>query len=90
MIKVLLLTTLLSIVLGQDDLETRVAKLEEATRKLEELAKMGTLRSCAEYSRFGVKKDGFYQVDPDGPLLGQLPFKVFCNFTTGHKNCCFI
>ena len=68
---------------AQDDLEARVAKLEEETRKLEELVKMGTLRSCAEYSQFGIKADGYYQVDPDGPLLGHPPFQVFCNFTSG-------
>ena len=40
---------------AQNDLEARVAKLEEETRKLEELVKMGTLRSCAEYSQYGIK-----------------------------------
>ena len=68
---------------AQNDLEARVAKLEEETRKLEETAKVGTLRSCAEYSQYGIKSNGYYQVDPDGPLLGQPPFQVFCNFTSG-------
>ena len=60
----------------QQDLEARVAKLEE-------LIRIGTLRSCAEYSQYGLKTDGFYQIDPDGPLLGHPPFQVFCNFTSG-------
>ena len=60
----------------QQDLEARVAKLEE-------LIKIGTLRSCAEYSQYGLKNDDYYLIDPDGPLLGQPPFRVFCNFTAG-------
>ena len=60
----------------QQDLENRVAKLEE-------LIRIGTLRSCAEYSQYGIKTDGFYMIDPDGPLLGHPPFQVFCNFTSG-------
>ena len=60
----------------QQDLEARVTKLEE-------LIKIGTLRSCAEYSQYGLKTDDYYLIDPDGPLLGQPPFRVFCNFTSG-------
>ena len=46
----------------QDDLESRVLKLEE-------LAKIGTLRTCAEYAQYGLKTSGLYMIDPDGPLL---------------------
>ena len=60
----------------EQDLEARVAKLEE-------LIRVGTLRSCAEYSQYGLKTDGLYMIDPDGPLLGHPPFQVFCNFTSG-------
>ena len=78
----------------QDDLEARLSKLEAAFKhreqdlearvtKLEELIKIGTLRSCAEYSQYGLKTVGYYMIDPDGPLLGQPPFQVFCNFTSG-------
>ena len=63
----------------QQDLESRVAKLEE-------LIRIGTLRSCAEYSQYGLKTDGFYQIDPDGTLLGHPPFQVFCNFTSGTQS----
>ena len=57
--------------------------LEERVEKLEELAKIGTLRSCAEYAQYGLKSSGLYLVDPDGPLLGHPPFQVFCNFDAG-------
>ena len=60
----------------QDDLESRVDMLEE-------LAKIGTLRSCAEYAQYVLKTSGLYMIDPDGPLLGQPPFQVFCDFKSG-------
>ena len=53
----------------KDDLEDRVAKLED-------LAKIGTLRSCYEYSQYGLKTSGLYMIDPDGGLIGQEPFQV--------------
>ena len=53
----------------EDDLETRVAKLED-------LAKIGTMRSCFEYSKYGLKTSGPYMIDPDGGLIGQEPFQV--------------
>ena len=51
------------------DLEARVAKLET-------LAKVNVLRSCAEYSQLGVSNSGLFLIDPDGPLLGEPPFQV--------------
>ena len=60
----------------QDELESRVDKLEE-------LAKIGTLRTCAEYAQYGLKTSGLYMIDPDGPLLGHPPFQVFCDFKSG-------
>ena len=60
----------------QDDLESRVDMLEE-------LAKIGTLRTCAEYAQYGLKTSGLYMIDPDGPLLGQPPFQVFRDFKSG-------
>ena len=61
---------------NQEDLEGRVEKLEE-------LAKIGTLRTCSEYAQYGLKSSGLYMVDPDGPLIGHPPFEVFCNFDAG-------
>merc|ERR1711934_1066555 len=74
----------------KDGLEDRVARLEvedpeleDRVAKLEDLAKIGTLRSCYEYSQFGLKTNGPYLIDPDGGLIGQEPFQVYCNFNTG-------
>merc|ERR1719342_1643682 len=60
----------------EDEIEDRVTKLEQ-------LARIGTLRSCAEYASYGLALDDDYIIDPDGPLMGYEPFKVFCNFTAG-------
>ena len=68
--------------------ETRQNELEERVEKLEELAKVGTLRTCAEYAQYGLKTSGLYMVDPDGPLLGQPPFQVFCDFDAGKDLFC--
>ena len=37
------------------------------------------------YAQFGNKTSGLYMIDPDGPLLGQPPFQVFCDFKSGIK-----
>ena len=66
-----------------NDLMSRQDILEDRVEKLEELAKVGTLRTCAEYAQYGLTTSGLYMVDPDGPLLGQPPFQVFCNFDAG-------
>jgi len=57
--------------------------IEERVSKLEQLAKTGTLRTCSEYAKYGLALDDVYTIDPDGPLMGHEPFKVFCNFTEG-------
>ena len=72
----------------QTDLESRQDDLESRVEKLEELAKIGTLRTCAEYAQYGLKTSGLYMIDPDGPLLGQPPFQVFCDFKSGRYDCC--
>ena len=59
-----------------DNLEARVAKLEELT-------KVSTLRSCDEYAAYGLVTTGYYLIDPDGPLVGEQPIQVLCNFTSG-------
>merc|ERR1712131_388928 len=63
----------------EDDIEDRVSKLED-------LSKTGTLRTCAEYTKFGLATSGKFLIDPDGPLIGHKPFMVFCNFTAGSHN----
>ena len=68
---------------SHEDLKAKQDVLEDRVKKLEELAKIGTLRTCAEYAQYGLTTSGLYMVDPDGPLLGQPPFQVFCNFDAG-------
>ena len=57
-------------------LEVTDPEIEERLAKLEDLAKIGTLRSCYEYSQYGLKTSGLYMIDPDGGLIGQEPFQV--------------
>jgi len=67
-----------------ESLEERVEELEAQVERLEELGKIHTLRSCSEYGMFGVTKSGFYEVDPDGPLIGNPPFTAYCRFEGGN------
>ena len=73
----------------KDEIESRLTKIEQdleaRVSKLEELIKIGTLRSCSEYSQYGLKSNDYYLIDPDGPLIGQPPFQVFCDFTSGEE-----
>ena len=69
----------------QNELEERVRILEDKVEKLEELSRLGTLRSCAEYAQYGIRTNGLYYVDPDGPLQDEPPFQVFCNFDAGER-----
>jgi len=57
--------------------------IEERLEKLEALSKTNTLRSCYEYQQYGITDSGTYTIDPDGALLGNEPFDVFCNFENG-------
>ena len=64
--------------------DQRLQNLVTRVSKLEDIIKIGTLRSCTEYSEYGLKTDGFYNIDPDGPLHGEVPIRVYCNFTSGY------
>ena len=75
---------------SHEDISARQDILEDRIEKLEELAKVGTLRTCAEYAQYGLKASGLYMVDPDGPLLGHPPFQVFCNFDEGKEETDFV
>ena len=54
--------------------------LEKRVEILEQLSKIGTLRSCEEYSSFGIRSSGMFPIDPDGTLVGAAPFYVYCRF----------
>merc|ERR1711892_122732 len=34
-------------------------------------------------AQYGVNLSDYYLIDPDGPLIGQDPIRVFCSFTEG-------
>ena len=51
--------------------------------KLEELSKIKILRSCYEYGMYGIDQSGMFYIDPDGELIGQEPFEVYCDFEDG-------
>merc|ERR1712212_394695 len=57
--------------------------LEERVDKLEQLAKLNTLRNCEEYYNFGITTSGLFTIDPDGPLTGNQAFDVYCSFKDG-------
>merc|ERR1712198_752986 len=47
------------------------------------MEKVKTLRSCQEYLDYGLSRSDYFEIDPDGPLMGYPPFTVYCNFDTG-------
>ena len=56
--------------------------MQDRLTHLEELSKLQVQRSCHEMSEYGVTKDDYYYVDPDGPLVGSEPIRVFCDFSS--------
>jgi len=39
-------------------------------------------KTCDDLARCGLTESGEYELDPDGPMYGDEPIRVFCNFTT--------
>ena len=79
------ITKTITNVVNKDDEEknketTEEPNLEERVEKLENLSRVGTLRSCEEYAAFGIRSSGWYPIDPDGILVGQTPFTAYCRF----------
>ena len=66
--------------LQQEIIKISNQSVDERLQHLEQMEKILSLRSCHEYDQYGINSSGIYNVDPDGPLLGQAPFPVFCNF----------
>jgi len=54
--------------------------LEERVSHLEDLAMIKSLRSCHEYSLYGITTSGLFTIDPDGDLVGLEPIEVYCDF----------
>ena len=54
---------------------------EDRLSYLEEMIKLNVIRSCQEMLDFGINTSNYYHVDPDGPLTGSSPFRVWCDFT---------
>jgi hypothetical protein len=50
---------------------------------VEQVSKTKILRTCHELAQHKVDKSGFYQIDPDGEMVGSLPILAYCNFQTG-------
>ena len=57
--------------------------IEDDLNHLKQLSKLNTVRTCEEMKEYGVDESGFYLVDPDGPLIGQEPIMVYCDFKQG-------
>ena len=39
-------------------------------------------KTCHDLALCGLSESGEYELDPDGPMNGEEPIRVFCNFTT--------
>ena len=70
------------------ELERTVEKVsnksvEERLNHLEEMQKLSSVRSCYELEQYGIKTSNTYQIDPDGVLIGEAPFPVYCDFEKG-------
>ena len=48
-----------------------------------QLSQLNKMRTCEEMKEYGVNESGFYLVDPDGPLIGEDPIRVYCEFKNG-------
>ena len=80
----------LKIELKNEVLEKKNQNLEKTNKDindelsyLKELSKLNVVRTCEEMADYGVNQSNFYLVDPDGPLLGEEPIRVYCDFSEG-------
>ena len=71
-------------------LEEKNQNLEKANKDindelsyLKELSKLNVVRTCEEMADYGVNQSNYYLVDPDGPLMGNEPIRVYCEFSEG-------
>ena len=71
-------------------LEEKNQNLEKANKDindelsyLKELSKLNVVQTCEEMADYGVNQSNYYLVDPDGPLMGNEPIRVYCEFSEG-------
>ena len=63
------------------ELEHKMNDINDEVEYLKELSKLLSVRTCEEMHDYGVNKSDYYLVDPDGPLNGEEPIRVYCDFT---------
>ena len=67
-----------------DEVEGLKDELEDVNDEVEylkELSKLLSVKTCDEMHDFGLNKSDYYFIDPDGPLNGEEPIRVYCDFT---------
>lgn len=75
--------TVLDLVKANENMVKANKDIEDDLNHLKQLSKLNTVRTCEEMKEYGVDESGFYLVDPDGPLIGQEPIMVYCDFQPG-------
>ena len=68
----------------KSDMETLKDKMKDVNddvEHLQELSKILSVRTCDEMHNYGLRNSDYYFVDPDGPLNGEEPIRVYCEFT---------
>ena len=60
------------------DLVKNFRGIKDELDHLKELSKVNAVRTCQELLDFGVRKSDYYFVDPDGPMIGEEPIRVYC------------
>ena len=63
------------------ELRSKLDDINAEVEHLNELSKLLSVRTCNEMKKFGVNKSDYYIIDPDGPLNGKEPIRVYCDFT---------
>ena len=64
-----------------EDLENEKKDINAEVAYLKELSKLNVVRTCEEMKEYGINQSNYYLIDPDGPLLGKEPIRVYCEFT---------
>ena len=73
---------------NKKEMGSRIEALENKTKDinadveyLKEISKLNTVRTCEEMHEYGINQSNYYLIDPDGPLMGKEPIRVYCEFT---------